>query len=65
MAVLSALLGLKPNVTSRTLHVRPVPQWPMTVRGLVLAGQRLTVEVDREGSAKVSGLPEGWRVADS
>ncbi|MFD9331651.1 glycogen debranching N-terminal domain-containing protein [Streptomyces sp. NPDC060065] len=65
VAVLSALLGLKPDVTSRTLRVRPVPEWPMTVRGLVLAGQRLTVEVDREGAARVSGLPEGWRVSRS
>jgi glycogen debranching enzyme len=62
IAVLSALLGLKPDVTERTLRVNPVPQWPISVRGLMLAGRRLTVEVDRDGRAEVSGLPDGWRV---
>lgn len=65
VAVLAALLGLRPDVTDRTLRVAPVPRWPMSVRGLVLAGRRLTVEVDREGRAEVSGLPEGWRVTGS
>ncbi|MFK0155675.1 glycogen debranching N-terminal domain-containing protein [Streptomyces sp. NPDC090493] len=62
VAVLAALLGLRPDATCRRLTARPAAPTPLLVRGLVLAGHRLTVEVDRK--ATVSGLPEGWRVQD-
>ncbi|WP_307673972.1 glycogen debranching N-terminal domain-containing protein [Streptomyces sp. V4I2] len=65
VAVLSALLGLKPDITRQTLCVNPVPRWPMTVREIVLAGRGLTVQVDKDGEARISGLPEGWRVTHS
>ncbi|WP_051827493.1 glycogen debranching N-terminal domain-containing protein [Streptomyces bicolor] len=65
VAVLAALLGLKPDVTHRTLRLNPAPRWPMSVGGLVLAGHRLTVEVDGDGRAEVSDLPPGWRVTHS
>ncbi|MEU1520277.1 glycogen debranching N-terminal domain-containing protein [Streptomyces sp. NPDC005811] len=62
VAVLSALLGLRPDAGRRTLHVRPTPFGALHVSGLRLAGRELSVRVDREGRSGVSGLPEGWTV---
>jgi len=62
VGLLSALLGLTPDVARRTLRVRPVPLRPMAVQGLALLGRRLTVEVDGAGRVVVSGLPDDWQV---
>ncbi|MEU1182681.1 glycogen debranching N-terminal domain-containing protein [Streptomyces sp. NPDC005820] len=62
VAVLSALLGLRPDAGRGTLHVRPTPFGPLHVSGLRLAGENLSVWVDREGRSGVSGLPADWTV---
>ncbi|MFD4634416.1 glycogen debranching N-terminal domain-containing protein [Streptomyces sp. NPDC058284] len=63
VAVLAALLGLRPDAHRRRLGVRPLhPELlgPLSVTGLRLAGAELSVRVDRDGRATVAGLPEGW-----
>ncbi|MFF4584688.1 glycogen debranching N-terminal domain-containing protein [Streptomyces sp. NPDC001388] len=63
VAVLSALLGLRPDAGRRVLHVRPTPFGPLEVQGLRLAGEELSVRVDEQGAAEVTGLPSGWVTA--
>ncbi|WP_330350152.1 glycogen debranching N-terminal domain-containing protein [Streptomyces sp. NBC_00582] len=62
VAVLSALLGLRPDAGRRTFGVRPTPFGPLQVSGLRLAGRDISVRVDREGRSRVGGLPEDWTV---
>ncbi|MEV7318684.1 glycogen debranching N-terminal domain-containing protein [Streptomyces sp. NPDC093970] len=61
VAVLAALLGLRPDAARRTLTVRPATRQPLVVRGLVLGGQPLTVEVMETAGCRISELPSGWR----
>jgi glycogen debranching enzyme len=55
--LVQAALGLAANVPEGTLTVRPAPafaSWfPLTVRGLSVAGHPVTVDVDAAGSATV------------
>ncbi|MCX4761128.1 glycogen debranching protein [Streptomyces sp. NBC_01275] len=60
VAVLSALLGLRPDAGRRVLQVRPTPFGPLKASGLRLAGREFSVRVDGQGRAKVSDLPPGW-----
>ncbi|MGP4012705.1 glycogen debranching N-terminal domain-containing protein [Streptomyces sp. 4N124] len=61
VAVLSALLDLRPDITRRSLVARPAAPLALRVEGLVLAGQRLSVAVTASGECTVPELPEGWR----
>lgn len=63
VAVLTALLGLRPDITRRTLTARPATPLPLTVRGLVLDGQPLTVVATGSGDCAFPELPSGWRRA--
>lgn len=62
MALLTALLGLRPDASRRVLTVAPAHPAPLLVEGLVLAGHTLDVEITAAGEGKCSALPEGWRV---
>ncbi|MFE0177836.1 glycogen debranching N-terminal domain-containing protein [Streptomyces sp. NPDC059002] len=65
VAVLAALLGLRPDAPRRELRLCPSPPGllgPLAVSGLRLAGADLSVRIDRGGRTTVTGLPEGWRV---
>ncbi|MEZ0093658.1 glycogen debranching N-terminal domain-containing protein [Streptacidiphilus sp. EB129] len=65
VALLGALLGLRPDAAARVLTVRPMPPeflGPLSATGLRLAGARLDVAVDRTGAVCVDGLPEGWHL---
>ncbi len=65
VAVLSALLGLAPDVSRRVLHIRPTPFGPLRVEGLRLAGREFSVGVGVAGSdapVVVRGLPPDWTV---
>ncbi|MHA6763833.1 hypothetical protein [Streptacidiphilus sp. PAMC 29251] len=62
-ALLGALLGLHPDLPTRTLRVRPMPPdllGPLEVGGLRLAGAEIGVRVDRSGAVEVTGLPPDW-----
>ncbi|QEU95138.1 glycogen debranching N-terminal domain-containing protein [Streptomyces kanamyceticus] len=65
VAVLGALLGLRPDAPRRELRLRPLPAGllgPLAVSGLRLAGADLSVRIDHAGRTTVTGLPDGWRV---
>ncbi|MFJ2772860.1 glycogen debranching N-terminal domain-containing protein [Streptomyces sp. NPDC087300] len=65
VAVLGALLGLRPDAPRRALGLRPPHPGllgPLAVSGLRLAGADLSVRIDRTGRTTVTGLPDGWRV---
>ncbi|MEU6126628.1 glycogen debranching N-terminal domain-containing protein [Streptomyces sp. NPDC047123] len=65
VAVLAALLGLRPDAARRRLRLAPVHPGllgPLAVSGLRLAGAELGVRTDRDGRTTVTGLPDGWRV---
>ncbi|MFF1375239.1 glycogen debranching N-terminal domain-containing protein [Streptomyces sp. NPDC058308] len=65
VAVLAALLGLRPDAARRRLALRPLHPallGPLTVSGLRLAGADLSVRVGGDGRTAVAGLPGGWRV---
>ncbi|MFD4504787.1 glycogen debranching N-terminal domain-containing protein [Streptomyces sp. NPDC058457] len=69
VALLGALLGLRPNATDRVLHVTPMAQERSGaaslirgVEGIRLAGRSITVRTDHPTDGiSVEGLPEGWR----
>ncbi|MDN3021063.1 glycogen debranching N-terminal domain-containing protein [Streptomyces sp. S.PB5] len=68
VAVLGALLGLRPHVPTRTLRVAPMPvrakdAGPMIVEveGMRLAGRPLSIRVDPATGVSVESLPAGWR----
>jgi glycogen debranching enzyme len=66
VALLGALLGLRPDVPSRTLWISPMPSeqfGPLRAEGVRLAGHTLTISADRSGEVDVTGLPGGWRYA--
>ncbi|MGW3125573.1 glycogen debranching N-terminal domain-containing protein [Streptomyces sp. NPDC001123] len=65
VAVLAALLGLRPDAARRTLATRPAMRVPIKVRGLVLDGRPLSVEVTEDGDCAVTELPEEWRYMGS
>ncbi|MFF7131693.1 glycogen debranching N-terminal domain-containing protein [Streptomyces sp. NPDC008196] len=63
VALLAALLGLRPDASERTLRIRPMPAdliGPLSVQGLRLAGEPLRIRTARSGEVEVTGLPVGW-----
>ncbi|MFF3374222.1 glycogen debranching N-terminal domain-containing protein [Streptomyces sp. NPDC002680] len=66
MALLSALLGLRPDARDRTFRAVPTPPGllgPLSVSGLKLSGHPLKVAMDGTGEVRVEGLSDGWRDA--
>ncbi|MFE7860488.1 glycogen debranching N-terminal domain-containing protein [Streptomyces sp. NPDC057403] len=68
VAVLGALLGLRPHAPDRTLHLDPMPAphedagpLVLEVDGIRLAGQSLKIHVDPREGVTVDSLPDGWR----
>jgi hypothetical protein len=58
------LFGLRPDVPNAVLHfapLRPSPVGELTVRGLRLAGERLDLHLDDDGTLEVAG-PSGLRL---
>ena len=64
VAVLAALLDLRPDITRQTLRARSATPVPLSVRGLVLDGQPLAVEAAGSGSCSFPELPAGWRESE-
>ena len=62
VSVLQATLGLTVDVPRGEVRVRPLPVLgAIEVAGLQIAGQRVGVSVDRDGTARASGLPAHLR----
>ena len=62
VSVLQATLGLTVDVPRGEVRVRPLPVLgAVEVAGLQIAGQRVGVSVDRDGTARASGLPAHLR----
>jgi len=58
IAVLTAALGLRPDVPAGVVRCRPLRPWtfgPVRVEGLRIAGRRIDVEVDERGELTVQG----------
>jgi hypothetical protein len=65
VALLSALLGLRPDVPAGTLAVeplRPSPVGELRVRGLRVAGGELAVALDHDGRLTEVEAPAGLDV---
>lgn len=64
VAVLSALIGLRPDVPGGDVAINPIDSalglW--RVQGLAVGGQELTIELEGNGKAKVDGVPAGLRL---
>ena len=64
-ALLTVALGLRPDASTRTLHLspaRPAPFGPMRAEGLRFLGGRVDLEVDASGAVTVLTAPEGVTV---
>ncbi|GAA1380463.1 glycogen debranching N-terminal domain-containing protein [Catellatospora chokoriensis] len=62
VAVLHAMLGVRPDVPAGRVSVRPLAGAPLgavTARGLRIGGKPVTVVVDGTGRPTVTGLPTG------
>jgi glycogen debranching enzyme len=62
VALVHAVVGLHPDVPNGRVLLRPLAGAPLgavSVRGLKVAGADVTVTVDQDGGARVSGLPSG------
>ncbi|MGN6333697.1 MAG: glycogen debranching N-terminal domain-containing protein [Motilibacteraceae bacterium] len=67
VALLQAVVGVRPDVPAGPVSVRPLrgaPVGAVDVRGLVVGGQPLDVAVDREGRVKEVRAPEGVRLLE-
>ncbi|WP_290864012.1 glycogen debranching N-terminal domain-containing protein [Hamadaea sp.] len=65
VAILHAASGLRPDVPAGQVTLRPLAGAPLggfTVRGLRLAGRRVSVTVGRDGAASLSGTPSALAV---
>jgi glycogen debranching enzyme len=65
VAIVHALAGLRPDVPAGRVALRPLAGAPLgglTARGLRVAGQPVTVAVDRDGSAVLTGTPRALTV---
>ena len=62
--VLTALLGIQPDVPAGTVRVGPpgVPTALRCVEGLRVGGSGTSVHIDADGVVRVTGLPPGLRV---
>jgi hypothetical protein len=66
VAVLSTLLGLRPDVPNGVLRLaplRPSPVGELIVRGLRVAGDALDVRLGADGTAEVLTAPSKLRIA--
>jgi glycogen debranching enzyme len=66
VTLLHAAVGLRPDVPGGTVAVTPLvgaPLGAVSVAGLRVAGEPVTVSVDATGAATVAGLPEGLSAA--
>jgi glycogen debranching enzyme len=64
-ALVTVALGLRADLPGRVLEVDPVvppPFGALRVEGLRLGDATVTVSVDRDGRAEVTGVPEGVEV---
>jgi hypothetical protein len=50
-----AALGLEPDVPGGRVRLRPLPDMPLEVRGLRIAGRPVDVRVDTTGNARIEG----------
>ena len=65
VAVLTAALGLRPDVPAGLVRLRPLRPWPfgrLRVEGLRVAGHRLEVEVAEDGRLSAPGQVGDLRV---
>ena len=64
IVVLTALLGIQPDVPAGTVRVGPpaIPTALRCVEGLRVGGSGTCVHIDADGVARVAGLPPGLRV---
>lgn len=65
VTLVHAALGLHPDVPNGRVLLRPLAGAPLgavSVQGLRVAGADVTVTVDQDGTADVSGLPSGMTV---
>ncbi|MEV0395622.1 amylo-alpha-1,6-glucosidase [Polymorphospora rubra] len=65
VVLLRAATGLEPDVPAGRVRLRPLHPGPfgaVTVSGLRVAGSPVDVAVDRDGTARISGLPAGLTV---
>ncbi|MGW0802387.1 amylo-alpha-1,6-glucosidase [Nonomuraea sp. NPDC002799] len=67
LTIAHVALGLHPDVPAGQVHLRPLtgaPLGALTVGGFQVAGADVEVTVDHDGTAKVTGLPDGIRSCD-
>ncbi|MBB2987987.1 amylo-alpha-1,6-glucosidase [Terracoccus luteus] len=63
IALLTVALGLRPDATTRTLHLRPARAFgALRVEGLQFAGGRVDLQVGPGGEVTVLRAPDGVRV---
>ena len=63
VTVLQALLGLTVDVPNGDVTINPLPpERELHVRGLTVADHTIDIDIDRDGTPTVSGLPPGLRV---
>jgi glycogen debranching enzyme len=65
VAILTAALGLEPDVPAGELRLRPMAGAPLgaiTARGLRIAGRPVDVTLDGTGRVGIDGLPDSVRV---
>ena len=60
ISLLQATLGLYPDVPNRVVALRPLGQ--VSARGLRIAGSTVDLHVATDGTATISGLPDGFSV---
>ena len=69
VVVLQAMLGLQADVPAGRISLPPngsAPVGAVYVDGMVVAGERLTIELDRQGQvASVDGLPSGLQLSSA
>ena len=64
VSILTALLGVQPDVPGGSISLAPLaaPTQLSRVTGLRVGGQRIAVDIDPEGSCRLTGAPSGVRV---
>ncbi|WP_253761710.1 amylo-alpha-1,6-glucosidase [Hamadaea flava] len=65
VAIVHAASGLRPDVPGGQITLRPLAGAPLggfTVRGLRVAGRRVSVTVGRDGSASLTGTPSALTI---
>jgi glycogen debranching enzyme len=60
ISLVQSTLGLYPDVPNGVVELRPLA--PISVTGLVIAGRRVDITTDSDGTAAVDGLPAGLSI---